>query len=287
MCDSEDLSMTDQPCNCADCAQDPSMTCSYTGQDVSVSVVYIANAYRGNLILCPGGANGQIGGLLHQLTPPQHYSHMGIMVADFDLIRHTTASAQRLTADEYFTGNILGVSAPVDGLNPDHLQFGGLGRLLNRRSRSFLPTGMALGLLPRASANLITDQIWLIKRVPLEGLSQSQRCRSMVSSTAPIFSLPWSLSLALFWKHRRSRRRCRVLLMRRQRFTHTTGSSATRMGSSAVCPTTLARRPNYPTPFRTGTHQHRNGRIGATRHRSSRCEPQPCWGSARLLSGRQ
>ena len=91
---------------------------------MSVESVYIANAYKGHLILCPGGANGQIGGLLHQLDPPQHYSHMGIMVADFDLVRHCTALPSRLTAEEYYSGSVLGVAAPVDGLDPDHVQFG-------------------------------------------------------------------------------------------------------------------------------------------------------------------
>jgi hypothetical protein len=113
-----------KPCNCDECVSDPAYTCCYTGDDVSISAVYIANAYRGHLILSPGGANGAIGGLLHQLDPPQHFSHMGIMVADYDLIRHTTAVPKRLTAEEYYTGSILGVKAPIDGLNPDHVEFG-------------------------------------------------------------------------------------------------------------------------------------------------------------------
>jgi hypothetical protein len=108
-----------KPCNCDECVKDPRFTCSYTGDDVSVATVYVANAYRGHLILSPGGANGSIGGLLHQLDPPQHFSHMGIMVADYDLIRHTTAVPGRLTAEEYYTGSVLGVTAPADGLNPD------------------------------------------------------------------------------------------------------------------------------------------------------------------------
>ena len=88
-------------------------------------------------ILCPGGANGLIGGLLHSLNPPQHYSHMGIMVADHDLIRHSTASDDRLTADEYYTGSILGVAAPVAGLNPDHLQYGMPGSITQSAEQAF------------------------------------------------------------------------------------------------------------------------------------------------------
>jgi hypothetical protein len=125
-------------CNCDECVPDPTLTCSYTGDDVSVAVVYLANAYRGHLILSPGGANGQIGGLLHQLDPPQHYSHMGIMVADYDLIRHTTAVPARLTAEEYYTGSVLGVKAPADGLNPDHVQFGWPGSVTQSAEQVFL-----------------------------------------------------------------------------------------------------------------------------------------------------
>lgn len=137
-------------CNCDSCVADPRVVCSYTGDDVSVPVVYVANAYRGHLILSPGGPAGQIGGLLHQLDPPQHYSHMGIVVNDFDLFRHSTASPGRLTADEYYTGSILGVSAPVDGLNPDHVQYGWPGTVTqsaeqvffaDRYSDRFVPPG--------------------------------------------------------------------------------------------------------------------------------------------------
>jgi hypothetical protein len=112
------------PCNCGCCPSDPTLTCSYTGQDMYVEDAYLANAYAGNLFLCPGDSSGPIGGLLHALKPPQHYSHMGIMVADLNLIRHCTCSQDRLTAKEYYTGNLLGVSAPSDGLTVDHLENG-------------------------------------------------------------------------------------------------------------------------------------------------------------------
>ena len=111
-------------CNCGMCVDDPALTCSYTGEDVSVDAVYLPRAFKGDLVLCPGGANGDIGGLLHQLTPPQHFSHMGIMVAKHDLIRHCTADSRWLTAPEYYIGSLLGVAAPVDGLNPEHVQHG-------------------------------------------------------------------------------------------------------------------------------------------------------------------
>jgi hypothetical protein len=125
------------PCNCDACYENPGLTCSLTDEVVTVQAVYVANAYRGNLILCPGGANGQIGGLLHQLQPPQHYSHMGIMLADHDLVRHCTAEPKRLTADEYFSGHILGVSAPADGLAVDHVQYGWPGTITQSAEQIF------------------------------------------------------------------------------------------------------------------------------------------------------
>jgi hypothetical protein len=140
-------------CNCDECVTDPSLTCSYTGDDVSTEAVYIANAYKGHLILCPGGANGQIGGLLHELTPPQHYSHMGIMVSDFDLVRHCTAAPTRLTAKEYFSGSVLGVAAPVDGLDPDHLQYGWPGSVSQSAWQiHFADRYAATGLTPPGAA---------------------------------------------------------------------------------------------------------------------------------------
>src|SRR6266550_3476217 len=112
------------------------------------SGVYVANAYRGNLILCPGGANGQIGGLLHQLRPPQHYSHMGIMLADHDLVRHCTAEPARLTAEEYYSGHILGVSAPADGLDIDHVQYGWPGTITQSAEQIFFADRYGDSLTP-------------------------------------------------------------------------------------------------------------------------------------------
>ena len=137
-----------EPCSCDACVADPGWTCSYTRDDVTIQAVYVANAYRGNLILCPGGANGQIGGLLHQLDPPQHYSHMGIVVADYDLIRNCTASPSRMTSDEYYSGSVLGVSAPVDGLDVDHVQYGWPGSVTQSAEQIFFADRYGDALTP-------------------------------------------------------------------------------------------------------------------------------------------
>ena len=148
------------PCNCADCPPDPSLACSYSGEDVIVQDAYIANAYRGNLFLCPGSAMGPIGGLLHDLDPPQHYTHMGIFVADMDLIRHCTMSEDRLNAPEYYSGTILGQSVPEDGLKHSLVQYGWPGAVTQSVQQAFFAdrygTGTPPGYAgPYRGANLI------------------------------------------------------------------------------------------------------------------------------------
>jgi hypothetical protein len=150
------------PCDCNSCGPDPGQTCSYTGTDVSVEDAYIANAYRGNMFLTPGNSAGVIGGLLHALTPPQHYSHMGIVVANYNLIRHCTCSSDRLSAPEYYSGSILGSPAPVDGLNIEHLQHGWPGTITQSVYQAVMADRYGSGPLPGTNTNyegsLLTDQ---------------------------------------------------------------------------------------------------------------------------------
>jgi hypothetical protein len=150
-------------CNCGICIDDPNWTCSYTGEDQSVNSVYIANAYKGDLLLTPGGAMGVIGGLLHQLNPPQHYTHMGIMVADNTLIRHCPAEQNQLTAKEYFTGSInlgpFSQPAPTDGLNKQHLRYGWPGAITQSVEQAYYAdryNGMLPGNIPY-SGDMLPD----------------------------------------------------------------------------------------------------------------------------------
>lgn len=136
------------PCNCADCPSDPGLTCSYSGEDMIVQTAYVANAYRGNLLLSPGSAMGPIGGLLHSLTPPQHYTHMGIFVSDHDLIRHCTMSQDRLLAPEYYTGSILGQSVPEDGFNHKRVQYGWPGTITQSVEQAFFADRYGTGENP-------------------------------------------------------------------------------------------------------------------------------------------
>ncbi len=114
------------------CPPDPRITCQLIPADPSkktwikdwvLTPWLVANAQKGDLILCPGGSGGPIGGLLSQLSPPQHYTHMGIMTRDQVEIRHATASDDWL--QDHPNGSIfLAGPQPSDGFQPDALRYG-------------------------------------------------------------------------------------------------------------------------------------------------------------------
>jgi len=79
------------------------------------------NARKGDLVLSPGGA-GMIGGLLMSVSPPQRYSHCGIMTNNHTQITHSTGSGDRVEA--YPVGSILGEPQPTDGHRPDVVKYG-------------------------------------------------------------------------------------------------------------------------------------------------------------------
>jgi hypothetical protein len=79
------------------------------------------NARKGDIVLSPGGPS-LIGQLLRQVSPPQRYSHSGIMTRNYDQITHCTASEERILA--YPVGNIPGHGpAPTDGHRPDVVKY--------------------------------------------------------------------------------------------------------------------------------------------------------------------
>ncbi len=79
------------------------------------------NARKGDIILSPGGP-GLIGQLLRQVSPPQLYSHSGIMTRNYDQVTHSTASEDRLM--DYPVGSVVGKPTPTDGHRPDVLKYG-------------------------------------------------------------------------------------------------------------------------------------------------------------------
>lgn len=77
------------------------------------------NARKGDIILSPGGPSGIIGKLLYSVTPPQYYSHCGIMTRNYDQITHCTMSDSRM--NDYPNG---AMDQPTDGFRPDVLKYG-------------------------------------------------------------------------------------------------------------------------------------------------------------------
>lgn len=77
-------------------AESGQLVCQLTDEVVDVMMpARWMNARRGDVILSPGG-DGLIGGLMLRVSPPQLYSHSGIMTRNFDEIAHSTGSQDRL-----------------------------------------------------------------------------------------------------------------------------------------------------------------------------------------------
>ena len=85
-------SVLGQPCQPGDPPPRPGVSCQATGK-WTIAPAHIANARKGDAILSTGC--GLVGGLLRQLSPPQRYSHTGIMTRDYYEVTHSTASEER------------------------------------------------------------------------------------------------------------------------------------------------------------------------------------------------
>jgi hypothetical protein len=79
------------------------------------------NARKGDAVLVPGGGDSLVSGMLVALTPPQAFSHSGLMTADYTQITHCTASQERLMA--YPVGDALTSSKPTDGFRSDIVEY--------------------------------------------------------------------------------------------------------------------------------------------------------------------
>jgi len=80
----------------------------------------MANAYKGDIILTPGCS--LIGDLLRQVSPPQFFTHSGLMVRNYDQIRHSTAPVERY--GDYTVGLSVGIADIPFGIRPDVLRYG-------------------------------------------------------------------------------------------------------------------------------------------------------------------
>jgi len=128
----------------------------------------IANARKGDLIMCPGGPAGMIGGLLSQIEHPQYFSHMGIMTADEVEVRQATAVGDRV--EKFYNGSILGLSeAPTDGIEEHALRFLWPGTITQSVERAYQiwhgkshNSGGGLDSL----GNKVLDDAWKVKDEP-------------------------------------------------------------------------------------------------------------------------
>ncbi|MEA2221805.1 MAG: hypothetical protein QOH83_181 [Solirubrobacteraceae bacterium] len=78
------------------------------------------NARKGDIVLSPGDG-GLVAQMMANVSPPQHFSHSGIMSRNHDEITHSTGSVDRLLAHP--NGAIFGHPAPIDGYAPADLKF--------------------------------------------------------------------------------------------------------------------------------------------------------------------
>lgn len=79
----------------------------------------ILNAKKGDVLLSPGG-QGMIGQLLRRVSPPQFYSHSGIMTKNHIEVRHSTGSEDWLK--DHPAGSFAG-NKGVDGFEPAALKY--------------------------------------------------------------------------------------------------------------------------------------------------------------------
>jgi hypothetical protein len=114
ICDPDNISDAD-----AASATAQQLVCQLTNQTTQVQVPgSFQNALMGDVILSPGGDGGDqvIAALLRALSPPQYYSHSGLMTENYVQITHCTAAASRLS------DNTVGPSG-VGGIQPDVLEY--------------------------------------------------------------------------------------------------------------------------------------------------------------------
>ncbi len=155
----EGACVSDQPV----CSPDPRVTAQLTDDAAAppdrILPWRIANAFAGDLIMSPGGPSGLIGGLLSQLDPPQHFSHMGIMTRDFVEVRHATSATDRISL--FYEGSILGQPAPTDGIKEDALRHQWPGTVTQSIEQAYLtvrdhPVEREADGTPKKDANGVT-----------------------------------------------------------------------------------------------------------------------------------
>ncbi|HEY5198221.1 MAG TPA: hypothetical protein VIJ51_14470 [Solirubrobacteraceae bacterium] len=96
--------------------------CGAEGVESPRTAGLFVNARRGDVILSAGG-NAFVGGLLTQVSPPQNFSHCGIVTASHDQLTHCTASQEWLE-DHPIGWPVIAANQPIHGFESDAVKYG-------------------------------------------------------------------------------------------------------------------------------------------------------------------
>lgn len=104
----------DQLCVPGDDPPRPGLSCQVVDEPDICYPAFLKNAQKGDLLLV--AACGDIGGLLRNVDPPQHYSHEGIMTQNWMRVSHSTRYTEEVTKkmedDHEWSGDFLRYGKP-------------------------------------------------------------------------------------------------------------------------------------------------------------------------------
>jgi len=140
----------------------------------------ILNARKGDVILSPGG-NGAIGGLLKQVSPPQVYSHSGIMINNYYRLRHSTASEDWL--EDAAAGTAVTGDKGTEGLDPDKLKYAWPGTIDQSIEEAF--NGSYLN-----DPDGLTDENGDVKRYKIKAFSNETKYVENIGLVEPVVVKP-------------------------------------------------------------------------------------------------
>jgi hypothetical protein len=134
----------DQPCVPGDDRPRPGLSCQVvTGEPDTCYQPFIQNGLKGDLLL--DAACGDVGLLLRQVSPPQHYSHEGMMTSNRYRVSHSTRSTDevvaKFTADHEWSANFLRYGWP--GMMHESITTAFNGNTLNRNGTLYTLTGFS------------------------------------------------------------------------------------------------------------------------------------------------
>lgn len=177
-----DVGMIDQPLKVAlegqECTSEDEdnprddLVCQLTDERRWIIVpARILNARKGDVILSPGG-NGPIGGLLKQVSPPQVYSHTGIMINNYYRLKHSTISEDWMED-----------AAGTDGFDPDKLKYAWPGTI--EQSIEEAVNGSILD-----DPDGLTDEDGNLKRYKISGFSNETKYAENIGLVEPVVVKP-------------------------------------------------------------------------------------------------